>query len=107
MKKNAFLLAFAALAMTAAAQPWGPHPETHPVWPDGAPNAFEYDAATDPHGENYKEAILEIYPARNPNGNCVIICPGGGHGFGWGDNYIYKTEWSEELEIWLSTVVEQ
>ena len=33
------------------------------------------------------------------------IYPTGGHGFGWGDNYIYKSEWSAELERWFNTVV--
>lgn len=33
------------------------------------------------------------------------IYPTGGHGFGWGDNYIYKSEWSSALERWLDTVV--
>ena len=79
MKKIAMMLAFAALTLNALAQPWGPRPETIKVWPDGAPNAFTYDVTKDPQGENYQEAILEIYPARNPNGRCVIICPGGGY----------------------------
>lgn len=81
--KNLFLtLALILSANILIAQPagfWGPKQETLNVWPDGAPNAFTYDASTDPQGENYKEAILEIYPARNPNGYCILLCPGGGY----------------------------
>lgn len=87
MKKivvSIFALAVASLSL--AAQPaapkggapmgffFGPRSETVEVWPDGAPNAFE-----SPEGTKYTEATLEIYPARNPNGWCVIACPGGGY----------------------------
>lgn len=51
-----------------------PRTENIPVWPNGAPNAF-----TAPEGSQYTEATLEIYPAANPNGWCVIACPGGGY----------------------------
>ena len=192
MKNLILTLALILSANLLQAQPagfWGPCSETVEVWPDGAPNAFTYDAATDPQGENYKDAVLEIYPARNPNGYCILLCPGGGyavlsmerpythegsrfgllgaepseelvqlycnhkqvtsetpaafiiaatddflvpvknsllyyealvenkvsatmhiyptggHGFGWGDGYIYKSEWAAELERWLNTVV--
>ena len=48
----------------------------------------------------YYEALVE-----NRVSATMHIYPTGGHGFGWGDNYIYKTEWSEELEKWFDTVV--
>lgn len=31
------------------------------------------------NGEDIKEATLTIYPAKNPNGQAVIACPGGGY----------------------------
>ena len=102
MKKIALILAFMALSLTAFAQPgggpgfWGPRQETIPVWPDGAPNAFTYDVANDPQGENYQEAILEIYPARNPNGRCVIICPGGGYAV------LSMTHEGRDIRQWLN-----
>lgn len=81
--KNLFLtLALILSANVLLAQPAGfrgPRQETVQVWPDGAPNAFTYDASTDPQGEKYKDAVLEIYPAQNPNGYCVLLCPGGGY----------------------------
>ena len=48
----------------------------------------------------YYEALVD-----NKVSATMHIYPSGGHGFGWGDNYIYKTEWSEELEKWFDTVV--
>ena len=101
MKKIVLMLAFAALALSASAQPggpgfWGPRPETIQVWPDGAPNAFTYDVSKDPHGDKYQEAILEIYPARNPNGRCIIICPGGGYAV------LSMTHEGRDIRQWLN-----
>lgn len=31
------------------------------------------------NGNEYTEATLTIYPARNPNGQAIIACPGGGY----------------------------
>ena len=102
MKKIALMLALAALSVAAVAQPgggpgfWGPRQETIKVWPDGAPNAFTYDVANDPQGDKYQEAILEIYPARNPNGRCVIICPGGGYAV------LSMTHEGRDIRQWLN-----
>ena len=100
MKKIVLMLAAAVLSFTALAQPqggfWGPRPETIQVWPDGAPNAFTYDVSKDPQGENYQEAILEIYPARNPNGRCIIICPGGGYAV------LSMTHEGRDIRQWLN-----
>jgi acetyl esterase/lipase len=82
MKNIVIILALILSANFLLAQPagfWGPRPETVQVWPDGAPNAFTYDETADTQGDKYKDAILEIYPARNPNGYCVLLCPGGGY----------------------------
>ena len=100
MKKIVLMLATAVLSFTALAQPqggfWGPRQETIKVWPDGAPNAFTYDVSKDPHGDQYQEAILEIYPAREPNGRCVIICPGGGYAV------LSMTHEGRDIRQWLN-----
>lgn len=100
MKKIVLMLAAAVLSFTALAQPqggfWGPRQETIEVWPDGAPNAFTYDVSKDPHGDQYQEAILEIYPARNPNGRCIIICPGGGYAV------LSMTHEGRDIRQWLN-----
>lgn len=94
MKRYILTLILALAALSATAQPgggrpafagfFGPRVDTVKIWPDGAPNAYEYTAPAnqDPQrsiANNYTEAIMEVYPARNPNGQCIIMCPGGGY----------------------------
>ena len=95
MKRFFLSLALALMVMTAFAQMpgggrpsfagfFGPRVDTVKIWPDGAPNAYEYTAPAnqDPArsiANNYTEALMEVYPARNPNGQCIILCPGGGY----------------------------
>ena len=94
MKRYIITLILALAALSATAQPgggrpafagfFGPRVDTVKIWPDGAPNAYEYTAPAnqDPQrsiANNYTEAIMEVYPARNPNGQCIIMCPGGGY----------------------------
>lgn len=89
MKKLILTFIVALMAITATAQmPGGGQQQRRPafpfffgnrvdtvkIWPNGAPNAFE----TKP-GDQFTEAFMELYPARNPNGYCVIMCPGGGY----------------------------
>jgi len=64
----------ASLAVYAQPSFWGPRVDTVKIWPNGAPNAYEA-----PEGTQHMEAFMEVYPARNPNGYCVISCPGGGY----------------------------
>jgi len=70
---------------------WGPRIDTVKIWPDGAPNAF-----TSPEGTAYTEAIMEVYPARNPNGYCVISCPGGGYAM------LSMTHESRDMKDWFN-----
>lgn len=99
MKKLLPILVLIFSANVLMAQPagfWGPRHETVNIWPDGAPNAFTYDASTDPQGEKYKDALLEIYPARNPNGYCVLVCPGGGYAM------LSMTHEGRDIKDWLN-----
>lgn len=90
------LASVAALAQAPGARPqgqggrpsfagfFGPRVDTIHVWPNGAPNAFPFTppANQDPArsvAKSYTETLLEVYPARNPNGQCIIMCPGGGY----------------------------
>jgi acetyl esterase/lipase len=57
-----FLLAVAAAAQT---------PRTELLWPEGAPGAAGNEDADKPS--------LTIYPAVQPNGAAVLVCPGGGY----------------------------
>jgi len=52
-------------------------PDTLKIWPAGAPDG--YVPKIKPFGMDLSEALLVVYPATNPNGLCVIMCPGGGY----------------------------
>ena len=91
MRKLLLFSVLATLTLCLAAQParpqggrpggmggfFGPRVDTVKIWPNGAPNAFPPQKSS--NGQDYSEAIMEVYPARNPNGHCVIVCPGGGY----------------------------
>ncbi|MCC7153210.1 MAG: alpha/beta hydrolase [Bryobacterales bacterium] len=62
--KFVFLTLFASLAVLAQT--------TELLYPDGAPGAVGAEDRDKPN--------LTFYPAQNPNGAAVLICPGGGYG---------------------------
>ncbi|WP_321436901.1 alpha/beta hydrolase [uncultured Bacteroides sp.] len=49
------------------------------------------------NGVNYYLALL-----KNKVSATIHIYPTGGHGWGFRDNFVYKRQWTEELEKWLS-----
>ncbi|MCI2121407.1 MAG: alpha/beta hydrolase [Bacteroidales bacterium] len=53
------------------------------VWPDGAPNSNGITGQMkNKNGaslSNISEALLHVYLPKNPNGLCIIMCPGGGY----------------------------
>lgn len=84
MKKILSSLVFLSIAVLASAQgPRAPKIDTLRLWPDGAPNAFEIPGPESGfvtfRAKEYEDAMMEVYPARNPNGLCVIMCPGGAY----------------------------
>lgn len=52
-------------------------PDTLKIWPSGAPDG--YVPTLKPFGKDLSEALLVVYPAPQPNGLCVVMCPGGGY----------------------------
>ena len=74
-----FLLAVSFCLATAAQG----GPVILDVWPDGAPNDSGLTGPEQPleNGRvaNITRATLTVYPAANPNGIAVIMCPGGGY----------------------------
>ena len=71
------------LALSAFGQGRPAPVDTVRLWPDGAPNAFQIPGPESGfivfRAHEYEEAMMEVYPARNPNGMCVIMCPGGAY----------------------------
>jgi len=60
----------------------GAEPRVIPLWPEGVPGAKpdggeEY--IRDERVYNVQKPSLTFFPATNPNGTAVIVCPGGGY----------------------------
>lgn len=84
MKRFFILISFLLTSVAASAQFGRPAPvDTVKLWPDGAPNAFTIPGPESGflvfRAHDYEEAFLEVYPAKEPNGLCVIMCPGGAY----------------------------
>ena len=75
------LLALFPLALTAQE----PNCITLKLWPDGAPdsNGLSGEERVMPGGRigNISDPELLVFPAQEPNGQAVIMCPGGGYGY--------------------------
>lgn len=78
--KHILSLCIMALAMTAFAQQ---KPVELKVWPYGSPYDNELKGPEKDEGmgrvSNISEATMTVYPAKEPNGTAVVICPGGGY----------------------------
>ncbi|TDU69268.1 acetyl esterase/lipase [Prosthecobacter fusiformis] len=81
---SSLLLSIAALAPAA-------EPVVIKLWPKGAPEAegFKIEPEAEIKREkddgvkrlgNVSDPTITIYPAENPNGTAVLVCPGGGYG---------------------------
>ena len=70
--------------MSVMAQPQrGMGTQTIKLWPDGNPETDYVARPTDFQRrvlpEGYMEPKLEVYKAQQPNGICILECPGGGY----------------------------
>ena len=92
---------FATALVSYAQAPEPIKPDSLMLWPSGAPNAFEIPGPESGfitfRAKEYETAYLEVYPARNPTGLCVIMCPGGA--------YILESQEHEgrDLKDWFNT----
>lgn len=79
MKRYAAAMLAALIALSA----YSSTPLTLKLWPDGAPvdNGFTADDEfyRDGRVTSVAEAELFVYPAAEPNGTAVVMCPGGGY----------------------------
>lgn len=83
MRRILALTAASFVAVAALAQGRPAPIDTVRLWPDGAPNAFEIPGPDSGfivfRAHAYEDAMMEVYPAKEPNGLCVIMCPGGAY----------------------------
>ena len=65
------------------------------------PHAWDSDdeAVSPENSVLYYLALL-----KNKVSASLHIYPKGGHSFGFRDNFVYKRQWTDELEKWLSTI---
>lgn len=105
MKLPALALPLLAMLSTVAvAAPLDPIP----LWPGGVPNEADLklpDESVELKGDyqieilsNVSTPTLTVYPAENPNGAAVIVCPGGGYNI-----LAYSHEGTEICE-WLNSL---
>ncbi len=83
MKLPVFLLAALACAPLHAAEP-----VTVKLWPKGAPEPEGFKSAPESVQDkgdgikrlsNVSDPDITVYPAENPSGTAVLVCPGGGY----------------------------
>lgn len=71
--------------------------ETIPLWPAGhVPGALGTDATDIP--------TLTLYPAPNPNGAAVVVCPGGGYGHLADHEGEPVARWLNTLGVWAGVM---
>ncbi len=97
-------LPFILFAVTANAAPLEPIA----LWPGGVPNEAELkldEEKVELKGDyqieimsNVSEPMLTMYPAENPNGASVLVCPGGGY------NILAYSHEGREICEWLNSL---
>ena len=111
------LLLFTTFTMSAQ---FPGRPLEIPLWPEGAPTDNAVTAEQKEQFEGMRMTLaatdnptLTIHKAQQPNGTAILACPGGayiiwsgtgGHGWGYGDHFKYKMQWTGELEKWLREI---
>lgn len=100
MKRLIILLYFLAAPLFLIAQ--SSAPMTIKLWPDGAPDS---NGLTGPETElgdgrigNISDPELIVFPAQNPNGKAIIMCPGG--------DYFYVSAGHEGIDMagWFNSL---
>lgn len=82
---NKLIITLSALAVsTFLSVSHAVNPITIPLWPDGAPTSNgispdSEDSANPDWISNVSTPTLTIYPAENPNGTALVMCPGGAY----------------------------
>ena len=67
-------------------------------------NAFIALASDDEAVSPENSVLYYLALLKNKVSASLHIYPKGGHSFGFRDNFVYKRQWTDELEKWLSTI---
>ncbi len=89
------------LAVWAATQLCAQQPTEMELWPQGAPTQSGLTPADEKdNGQGWAEqtatARLTVYPAAEPNGMAILMCPGGGY---WGLAYTHE---GHDMAAWMN-----
>lgn len=68
------------------------------------PPAFIALASDDEAVSPENSVLYYLALLKNKMSASLHIYPKGGHSFGFRDNFVYKRQWTDELEKWLSTI---
>lgn len=68
------------------------------------PPAFIALASDDEAVSPENSVLYYLALLKNKVSASLHIYPKGGHSFGFRDNFVYKRQWTDELEKWLSTI---
>ena len=68
------------------------------------PPAFIALASDDEAISPENSVLYYLALLKNKVSASLHIYPKGGHSFGFRDNFVYKRQWTDELEKWLSTI---
>ncbi len=102
-KKLMRKLTVAAAVMAAVAPAYG-EKITIPLWPDGAPEESGLKVENETWNGDFlnqtASAELYVYPAKNPNGTAILMCPGGGYwGLAMGHEGNNMADWMNSMGI--------
>lgn len=91
-------------AVMMGASPCKAEKITLPVWPDGAPTENGLKAENEKWtGEFLNQTVsaeLYVFPAQNPNGRAILMCPGGGYwGLAMNNEGLAMADWFNSLGI--------
>ncbi len=99
-KRTSLLIALIAAPLLAAAQVSAP--VTLKLWPDGAPDSNGLSGPETDRGGgrigNISDPELLVFPSDTPNGQAVIMCPGGGY------EYVAAAHEGTDMAEWFNSL---
>lgn len=102
--RNLMVKVIMTAALMAAAAPAYSERITIPLWPAGAPEENGLKVENETWNGDFlnqtASAELYVYPAKNPNGTAILMCPGGGYwGLSMGNEGTAMADWMNAMGI--------
>src|SRR5687768_5669863 len=87
-----------AVALLAPDPVTADHPQTFPLWPQGAPGATGTDAGDENHAGDIPTITVHLPPKDKATGAAILICPGGAYAF------LATDHEGKEVAEWLNSL---